>query len=82
MKLVCTSQPTHNGDTCTNIGGSDELDDAARRFVEFEYLFYFNYFLKVFNMFSSFYDLKLQRPVNFRMILWCSIFQNNNNFFN
>jgi len=31
MKLVCTSQPTHNGDTCTNIGGSDELDDAARR---------------------------------------------------
>ena len=44
MKLVCTSQPTHNGDTCTNIGGSDELDDAARRFDLFQ--FDFNYFLK------------------------------------
>ena len=53
MKLVCTSQPTHNGDTCTNIGGSDELDDAARRFVQFEYLFNFNYFLKIFNMIEN-----------------------------
>lgn len=34
MRLVCTSQPTHNGDVCTNSGGSDEMDDAARRFVK------------------------------------------------
>ena len=31
MTLTCTFSTTHNGEYCTNIGGSDELDDIAKR---------------------------------------------------
>ena len=32
MKLLCDFSSTHNGDSCSNVGGSDELDNAASRF--------------------------------------------------
>ena len=31
MTLSCPFSSTHDGDYCTNIGGSDELDDSAKR---------------------------------------------------
>jgi len=31
MNVICNFIPTHNGEYCSNIGGSDELDDSARR---------------------------------------------------
>jgi len=34
MTLTCTFSTTHNGEYCTNIGGSDELDDIAKRRIQ------------------------------------------------
>ena len=32
MKLLCDFSSTHAGDACSNVGGSDEMDNAAGRF--------------------------------------------------
>jgi len=34
MTMTCQFSSTHNGEYCTNIGGSDELDDSAKRRVQ------------------------------------------------